>query len=176
MLYLNGSSFNAHLLACVPKDGATSLLVNLLEDMENIIPNLQAEDGLNVLKYLSIRICSQFEYLINTEEWGISPQAQPPDLQLLFKLEELALWKLDTFNGICAGALTTFSWACFPKLRRLEKLTVFHCEQLEQVFDFGHEGKGMKLLSSLRDLTLWDYSSQHVQLCNLRSMSEVCQM
>ncbi|CAL5345782.1 unnamed protein product [Camellia sinensis] len=76
-LYLNGSSFSAHLLACVPTEGATSLLVNRLEDMENIIPNLQAD------------------------EWGISPQEQPPDLQLLFNLEELALWKLDTFKGIC---------------------------------------------------------------------------
>ncbi|KAF5944249.1 hypothetical protein HYC85_018326 [Camellia sinensis] len=92
-LYLNGSSFNAHLLACVPTEGATSLLVNRLEDMENIIPNLQADvDGLN------------FEYLIYTEEWGISPQEQPPDLQLLFNLEESALWKLDTFKGICVGS------------------------------------------------------------------------
>ncbi|CAL5409554.1 unnamed protein product [Camellia sinensis] len=62
-----------HFKAKVTVNGATSLLVNRLEDMENIIPNLQAEDGLN---------------------------AQPPDLQLLFKLEELARWKLDTFNGI----------------------------------------------------------------------------
>ncbi|CAL5409553.1 unnamed protein product [Camellia sinensis] len=89
--------------------------------MKGIFPNLQANvDGLNVLEHLSIEDCSQFEYLINTKEWGISSHAQRPDLQLLFNLEELELVKLDTFKGICPGALTTSTWTCFPKLRRLE--------------------------------------------------------
>ncbi|KAI8000517.1 putative disease resistance protein [Camellia lanceoleosa] len=130
--------------------------------------------------------------------------AQPHDLQLLFNLEELELWDLDSFKGICAtSALTTSSWVCYPKLRRLEvfrcpslstvllpfnllqrlqhleKLQVSNCEKLEQVFDFGSEGEGMKL-SSLKDLYLIKLprlkhilncsSRQHVQLCNLRSM------
>ncbi|GMP73114.1 hypothetical protein CsSME_00030959 [Camellia sinensis var. sinensis] len=100
---------------------ATRLLLGHLQDMKGIFPNLQANvDGLNVLEHLSIEDCSQFEYLINTEEWGISSHAQPPDLQLLFNLEELELVKLDTFKGICPGALTTSTWTCFPKLRRLE--------------------------------------------------------
>ncbi|GMP73000.1 hypothetical protein CsSME_00030864 [Camellia sinensis var. sinensis] len=154
---------------------------------------------------LSIEDCSELEYLINTEEWGISSQAQQRDLQLLFNLEELELSSLVTFKGICAAsALTTSSWVCFPKLRslkvgdcpslstvllpfnllqrlqHLESLFVIECAKLEQVFDFGSEGEGMKLLSSLRDLTLmelprlkhiWNCSSrQHVQLCNLRSI------
>ncbi|KAF5944296.1 hypothetical protein HYC85_018373 [Camellia sinensis] len=157
---------------------------------------------------LKIVDCSQFEYLINTEEWGISSQAQQLDLQLLFNLEELELSCLVTFKGICAAsALTTSSWVCFPKLRslkvgdcpslstvllpfnllqrlqHLEKLRVAECEKLEQVFDFGSEGEGMKLLSSLRDLYLIKLprlkhilncsSRQHVQLCNLRFMSVV---
>ncbi|CAL5409565.1 unnamed protein product [Camellia sinensis] len=157
---------------------------------------------------LKIVDCSQFEYLINTEEWGISSQAQQLDLQLLFNLEELELSCLVTFKGICAAsALTTLSWVCFPKLRslkvgdcpslstvllpfnllqrlqHLEKLRVAECEKLEQVFDFGSEGEGMKLLSSLRDLYLIKLprlkhilncsSRQHVQLCNLRFMSVV---
>ncbi|GMP73004.1 hypothetical protein CsSME_00030868 [Camellia sinensis var. sinensis] len=157
---------------------------------------------------LKIVDCSQFEYLINTEEWGISSQAQQLDLQLLFNLEELELNCLVTFKGICAAsALTTSSWVCFPKLRslkvgdcpslstvllpfnllqrlqHLEKLRVAECEKLEQVFDFGSEGEGMKLLSSLRDLYLIKLprlkhilncsSRQHVQLCNLRFMSVV---
>ncbi|XP_028081852.1 disease resistance protein At4g27190-like [Camellia sinensis] len=151
---------------------------------------------------LRIENCSQLEYLIDTEEWGISSQAQPRDLELLFNLEELELSRLDTFDGICAAsALITSSWVCFPKLRiltvlncpslstvlpfnllqrlqHLESLHVAACKKLEQVFDFGSEGEGMMLLSSLRDLTLCDLprlkhilncsSSQHVQLCNLR--------
>ncbi|KAL7242771.1 hypothetical protein ACSBR1_015205 [Camellia fascicularis] len=183
---------------------ATRLLLGHFQDMKSIFPNLQADvDGLNVLERLSIEDCSQFEYLINTEEWGISPQAQPPDLQLLFNLEELKLWGLDTFKGICPSALTSFNWVCFPKLRslnvfkcpelstvllpfnllqrlqHLEILEVFKCGILEQVFDFGPEGKGMKLLSSLRELRLFylprlkhllNCSSQHVQLYNLRNM------
>ncbi|KAL7212127.1 hypothetical protein ACSBR2_014903 [Camellia fascicularis] len=155
--------------------------------------------------HLSIEDCSQFKYLIDTEEWGISSQAQPRDLQLLFNLEELELRRLDTFEGICAAsALTTSSWVCFPKLRslevgycpslstvlppfnllqrlqHLEKLEVGFCEKLEQVFDFGSEGEGMKLLSSLTKLWLSELprlkhilncsSRQHVQLCNLRNM------
>ncbi|GMP72898.1 hypothetical protein CsSME_00030787 [Camellia sinensis var. sinensis] len=154
---------------------------------------------------LSIEDCSELEYLINTEEWGISSQAQPRDLQLFFNLEELVLYCLDSFKGICAAsALTTSSWVFFPKLRRLivnncpslstvllpfnllqwlqhlEELFVIGCVKLERVFDFGSEGEGMKLLSSLRDLTLWKLprlkhilncsSRQHVQLGNLRSM------
>ncbi|GMP73112.1 hypothetical protein CsSME_00030957 [Camellia sinensis var. sinensis] len=154
---------------------------------------------------LRIKNCSELEYLINTEEWGISSQAQPRDLQLLFNLEELELECLDSFKGICAAsAFTTSSWVCFPKLRRLdvsmcpslstvllpfnllqglqhlENLSVIGCEELEQVFDFGSEGEGMKLLSSLTDLTLIKLprlkhilncsSRQHVQLCNLRVM------
>ncbi|THF95609.1 hypothetical protein TEA_016651 [Camellia sinensis var. sinensis] len=157
---------------------------------------------------LKIVDCSQFEYLINIEEWGISSHAQQLDLQLLFNLEELELSCLVTFKGICAAsALTTSSWVCFPKLRslkvgdcpslstvllpfnllqrlqHLEKLRVAECEKLEQVFDFGSEGEGMKLLSSLRDLYLIKLprlkhilncsSRQHVQLCNLRFMSVV---
>ncbi|CAL5410893.1 unnamed protein product [Camellia sinensis] len=151
---------------------------------------------------LSIENCSELEYLIDTEEWGISSQAQPRDLQLLFNLEELVLYKLDSFKGICAAsALTTSSWVCFPKLRKLivnncpslstvlpfnllqwlqhlEKLFVIKCVKLEQVFDFGSEGEGMKLLSSLTELWLDELprlkhvlncsSRQHVQLCNLR--------
>ncbi|KAL7212121.1 hypothetical protein ACSBR2_014898 [Camellia fascicularis] len=151
---------------------------------------------------LRIENCSELEYLINTEEWGISSQAQPRDLQLLFNLEELELYWLDSFKGICAAsALTTSSWVGFLKLRsldvyrcpslstvllpfnllqrlqHLEKLRVSECEKLEQVFDFGSEGEGMKLLSSLRDLRLEHLprlkhilncsSRQHVQLCNL---------
>ncbi|KAI7999984.1 Disease resistance protein [Camellia lanceoleosa] len=154
---------------------------------------------------LRIEDCSELEYLINTEEWGISSQAQPRDLQLLFNLEVLELSGLDSFKGICAAsALTTSSWVGFLKLRsldvyrclslstvllpfnllqrlqHLEKLRVSECEKLEQVFDFGSEGEGMKLLSSLRDLTLENLprlkhilncsSRQHVQLCNLRSL------
>ncbi|GMP73087.1 hypothetical protein CsSME_00030938 [Camellia sinensis var. sinensis] len=150
---------------------------------------------------LRIEDCSELEYLINTKEWGISSQAQPRDLQFPFNLEELELCYLPIFKGICAAsALTTSSWVCFPKLRRLncykcpslstvllpfnlqhlEELKVFRCKKLEQVFDFGSEGEGMKLLSSLRVLTLWKLprlkhilncsSRQHVQLCNLRSM------
>ncbi|CAL5411996.1 unnamed protein product [Camellia sinensis] len=160
---------------------------------------------LNRATHLRIEVYSQLEYLINTKEWGISSQAQPRDLQLLFNLVELKLYCLDSFKGICAtSAPTTSSWVCFPKLRsltvkncpelstvllpfnllqrlqHLENLAVGGCEKLEQVFDFGFEGEGMKLLSSLRDLTLVDlprlkhilnYSShQHVQLCNLRFM------
>ncbi|CAL5345745.1 unnamed protein product [Camellia sinensis] len=151
---------------------------------------------------LRIEDCSELEYLINTEEWGISSQAQPRDLQFLFNLEELELSYLPIFKGICAAsALTTSSWVGFLKLRsldvyscpslstvllpfnllqrlqHLEKLGVSECEKLEQVFDFGSEGEGMKLLSSLRDLTLGYLprlkhilncsSRQHVQLCNL---------
>ncbi|XP_028059657.1 probable disease resistance protein At4g27220 [Camellia sinensis] len=159
-----------------------------LEELELCIyPNLQADvEGLNVFEHLRIKDCCQFEYLINIEEWGISPQAQPPDLRLLFNMEELKIWKLDTFKGICPGALTTSSWACFPKLRslevnacpelstvlpfnllqglqHLEKLFVSACEKLEQVFDFGPEGQGMKHILNCS-------SHQHVQLCNLRSM------
>ncbi|CAL5345733.1 unnamed protein product [Camellia sinensis] len=155
---------------------------------------------------LMIENCSQLEYLIDTVEWGISAQAQPRDLQLLCNLEGLELYLLDSFKGICAAsALTTSSWVCFPKLRRLdvfrcpslstvllpfnllqrlqhlESLSVGECEKLEQVFDFGSEGEGMMLLSSLRDLTLHDLprlkhilncsSRQHVQLCNLRYLN-----
>ncbi|THG03391.1 disease resistance protein At4g27190-like [Camellia sinensis] len=153
--------------------------------------------------HLRIKDCRQFEYLINAEEWGISSQAQPRDLQLLFNLEELVLQHLDSFKGICAtSAVTTSSWVCFPKLRslgvsfcpelsnvllpfnllqrlqHLEKLEVVGCKKLEQVFDFGSEREGMKLLSSLRSLDLIDLprlkhilncsSRQHVQLSNLR--------
>ncbi|CAL5411989.1 unnamed protein product [Camellia sinensis] len=128
---------------------------------------------------LRIEDCSELEYLINTEEWGISSQAQPRDLQFLFNLEELELSYLPIFKGICAArALTTSSWVCFPKLRRLdvrfcpslstvllpfnllqrlqhlENLSVKGCEKLEQVLDFGSEVEGMKLLSSLRDIEL----------------------
>ncbi|CAL5345763.1 unnamed protein product [Camellia sinensis] len=138
---------------------------------------------------LKIESCSQLEYLIDTEEWGISSQAQPRDLQLLFNLEELVLGNLDSFKGICAAsAITTSSWVCFPKLRtlrvhvcpslstvllpfnllqrlqHLENLVVGGCHKLEQVFDFGSEGEGMKH-------TLNCSNRQHVQLCNLRSMS-----
>ncbi|THG06298.1 hypothetical protein TEA_010054 [Camellia sinensis var. sinensis] len=157
---------------------ATRLLLGHLQDMKDIFPNLQANvDGLNVLEHLSIEDCSQFEYLINIEEWGISPHAQPPDLQLLFNLEELELVKLDTFKGICPGALTTLIWTCFPKLRRLEvyecpelstvlpfnllqrlqhleRLLVTECAILEQVFDCGLEEEGLQLLSSLRIFSL----------------------
>ncbi|KAL7212143.1 hypothetical protein ACSBR2_014917 [Camellia fascicularis] len=113
---------------------AMHLSVEHLQDMKNIFSNLQADvEGLNVFEHLRIKDCCQFEYLINTEEWGISPQAQPPDLQLLFNLEELELWKLDTFKGICPGALTTSSWACFPKLRSLE---VNACPELSTVLPF----------------------------------------
>ncbi|KAL7214490.1 hypothetical protein ACSBR1_026826 [Camellia fascicularis] len=152
--------------------------------------------------HLRIKDCRQFEYLINTEEWGISSQAQPRDLQLLFNLEELVLRHLDSFKGIYAtSAVTTSSWVCFPKLRslgvsfcpelsivlpfnllqrlqHLEKLEVVGCKKLEQVFDFGSEREGIKLLSSLRILDLIDLprlkhllncsSRQHVQLSNLR--------
>ncbi|THF97274.1 hypothetical protein TEA_020889 [Camellia sinensis var. sinensis] len=161
--------------------------------------------GLKRATYLGIEDCSEFEYLINTEEWGISSQAQPRDLQLLFNLEELVLGALDSFKGICeASALATSSWVCFPKLRtlivgscpelstvllpfnllqrlqHLENLWVGDCKTLEQVFDFGSEGEGMKLLSSLRDLRLGPLprlkhilnccSRQHVELGNLRVM------
>ncbi|GMP73025.1 hypothetical protein CsSME_00030888 [Camellia sinensis var. sinensis] len=159
---------------------------------------------LNRATHLSIEDCSELEYLINTEEWRISSQAQPRDLQLLFNLEDLVLWSLDSFKGICAAtALTTSSWVCFPKLRslavckcpslstvlpfnllqrlqHLEKLWVCECEKLEQVIDFGSEGEGMKLLSSLREIYLINLprlkhilnccSRQHVELCNLRVM------
>ncbi|CAL5410885.1 unnamed protein product [Camellia sinensis] len=136
---------------------------------------------------LSIEDCSELEYLIDTEEWGISLQ------------------NLDSFKGICAAsALTTSSWVCFPKLRRLivnncpslstvllpfnllqwlrhlEGLFVIECAKLEQVFDFGSEGEGMKLLSSLTVLWLDELprlkhilnccSRQHVELCNLGVM------
>ncbi|CAL5409564.1 unnamed protein product [Camellia sinensis] len=156
--------------------------------------------------HLRIEDCSELEYLINTEEWGISSQAQPRDLQVPFNLEELELRSLDSFKGTCAAReLTAFSRVCFPKLRsltvgncpslstvllpfnflqrlqHLETLTVIECEKLEQVFDFGSKGEGMQLLSSLRNLTLFDLprlkhilncsSLQHVQLCNLRSMT-----
>ncbi|CAL5411993.1 unnamed protein product [Camellia sinensis] len=161
--------------------------------------------GLKRATYLGIEDCSEFEYLINTEEWGISSQAQPRDLQLLFNLEELVLGALDSFKGICeASALATSSWVCFPKLRtlivgscpelstvllpfnllqrlqHLEELRVLECEKLEQVFDFGSEGEGMKLLSSLTELWLDELprlkhilnccSRQHVELGNLRLM------
>ncbi|GMP73099.1 hypothetical protein CsSME_00030947 [Camellia sinensis var. sinensis] len=161
--------------------------------------------GLKKATYLGIEDCSEFEYLINTEEWGISSQAQPRDLQLLFNLEELVLGGLDSFKGICAAsALATSSWVCFPKLRtlivgncpelstvllpfnllqrlqHLENLWVEDCKTLDQVFDFGSEGEGMKLLSSLRDLRLGPLprlkhilnccSRQHVELGNLRVM------
>ncbi|THG18782.1 hypothetical protein TEA_016165 [Camellia sinensis var. sinensis] len=141
---------------------------------------------LKTLEVLNLKRAFFSKYLINIEEWGISPQAQPPDLRLLFNMEELKIWKLDTFKGICPGALTTSSWACFPKLRslevnacpelstvlpfnllqglqHLEKLFVSACEKLEQVFDFGPEGQGMKHILNCS-------SHQHVQLCNLRSM------
>ncbi|KAF5944301.1 hypothetical protein HYC85_018378 [Camellia sinensis] len=154
--------------------------------------------------HMKIEKYCQFEYLINAEELGISSQAQPRDLQLLFNLEELKLRDLDSFKGICAAsALTTSSWEWFPKLRslmvdtcpslstvlpfnllqrlqHLENLAVEGCEKLEQVFDSGSEGEGMKLVSSLTDLTLIKLprlrhilncsSRQHVQLCNLRSL------
>ncbi|CAL5345788.1 unnamed protein product [Camellia sinensis] len=161
--------------------------------------------GLKRATYLGIEDCSEFEYLINTEEWGISSYAQPRDLQLLFNLEELVLGGLDSFKGICAAsALATSSWVCFPKLRtlivgncpelstvllpfnllqrlqHLENLWVGDCKTLDQVFDFGSEGEGMKLLSSLRDLRLGPLprlkhilnccSHQHVELGNLRVM------
>ncbi|GMP73110.1 hypothetical protein CsSME_00030955 [Camellia sinensis var. sinensis] len=128
--------------------------------------------------YLRIDRCCELEYLINTEEWGISSQAQPRDLQLLFNLEELELYRLDTFKGICAAsALTTSSWELFPKLRslmvihcpslstvllpfnllrrlqHLENLWVEDCKKLEQVFDFGSEGEGM-VFKSLKVLCL----------------------
>ncbi|GMP72995.1 hypothetical protein CsSME_00030859 [Camellia sinensis var. sinensis] len=160
---------------------------------------------LNRATHLRIEDCSELEYLINTEEWGISSQAQPHDLQLLFNLEELKLSSLPSFKGIsAASALTTSSWEWFPKFRssmvftcpslstvllpfnllqrlqHLETLMVFDCEKLEQVFDFGSEGEGMKLLSSLGCLYLFMLprlkhilncsSCQHVQLCNLRWM------
>ncbi|KAL7212146.1 hypothetical protein ACSBR2_014920 [Camellia fascicularis] len=156
--------------------------------------------------HLKIVDCSELEYLINTEEWGILSQAQTRDLQLLFNLEELVLGNLDSFKGICAAsALTTSSLVYFPKLRslgvfscpslstvllpfnllqrlqHLEYLWVGDCKKLEQVIDFGSEGEGMKLLSSLRYLTLSKLprlkhilncsSRQHLQLCNLRSVS-----
>ncbi|CAL5345751.1 unnamed protein product [Camellia sinensis] len=178
-------------------------LVNLVGTMVNWSKWLKM-----VLKratHLRIVNCHELEYLINTEEWGISSQAQPRDLQLLCNLEGLDLTGLDSFKGICAAsALTTSSWVCFPKLRRLdvykcpslstvllpfnllqrlqhlEELSVINCVKLEQVFDFGSEGEGMKLLSSLTELWLNKLprlkhvlncsSRQHVQLCNLRSM------
>ncbi|KAL7212129.1 hypothetical protein ACSBR2_014905 [Camellia fascicularis] len=96
---------------------ATHLSVEHLQDMKNIFPNLQADvEGLN-------------------RNGGISPQAQPPDLQLLFNLEELKLWKLDTFKGICPGALTTSSWVCFPRLRSLEVNT---CPEVWRSFLYQH--------------------------------------
>ncbi|GMP41238.1 hypothetical protein CsSME_00011405 [Camellia sinensis var. sinensis] len=49
------------------------------------------------------------------------------------------------------------------RLQHLEELGVGSCEKLEQVFDFGSEGEGMKLLSS----------RQHVELSNLRDMKVV---
>ncbi|CAL5345796.1 unnamed protein product [Camellia sinensis] len=86
---------------------------------------------LNRATHLRIEDCSELEYLINTEEWGISSQAQPRDLQLLFNLEVLVLWDLDSFKGICAAnALTTSSWVCFPKLMRLD---VRFCPSLSTV-------------------------------------------
>ncbi|GMP72964.1 hypothetical protein CsSME_00030830 [Camellia sinensis var. sinensis] len=73
-----------------------------------------------------------------------------------------------------------FEWGISSQAQHLEKLSVIGCAKLEQVFDFGSEGEGMKLLSSLRDLKLGYLprlkhilncsSRQHVQLCNLRSM------
>ncbi|CAL5411983.1 unnamed protein product [Camellia sinensis] len=143
----------------------------------------------NWSKWLKLVLKRATRLATKVGEWGISSQEQPCDLQLLFNLEELELWKLDSFKGICAAsALTTSSWVCFPKLRslevnicpelstilpfnllqrlqHLEKLKVLRCKKLEQVFDFGSEGEGMKLFSSL------NYSSrQHVQLCNQRKM------
>ncbi|CAL5345776.1 unnamed protein product [Camellia sinensis] len=134
--------------------------------------------------------------------------SQPPALQLLFNLDELVLYHLDTFKGICAAsALITSSLVCFPKLRsltvnncpelstvlppfnllqrlqHLENLSVIGCVKLEQVFDFGSEGEGMKLLSSVRYIELINLprlkhilncsSRQHVQLRNLRKMDVI---
>ncbi|XP_028056799.1 uncharacterized protein LOC114260819 [Camellia sinensis] len=159
-------------------------------------------------RHLRIVKCHELECLINTEEWGISSQAQPCDLQLLFNLEELELYGLDTYKEICAAsAVTTSSWVCFPKLRRLEvnacpelsavllpfnllqrlqhleELSVINCVKLEQVFDFGSKGEGMKLPSSLTKLWLSELPRlkhilscsrrQHVQLCNLRTMNVI---
>ncbi|KAI8000861.1 Disease resistance protein [Camellia lanceoleosa] len=219
-------------IAYIPKDSVFPELESFIifigksssgETIENYSPNYLKVENLvgsmvnwsklqkMVLKRatrLRIESCSQLEYLIDTEEWGISSQAQPRDLQLLFNLEELELCDLDSFKGLCAAsALTTSNWVCFPKLRtlrvricpslstvllpfnllqrlqHLENLSVEDCEKLEQVFDFGSEGEGMKLLSSLRSLRLEDLprlkhilncsSRQHVQLCNLTSMTVV---
>ncbi|CAL5409639.1 unnamed protein product [Camellia sinensis] len=157
---------------------------------------------LNRVTHLRIENCFELEYLINTEEWGISSQAQPRDLQSLFNLEELGLVKLDSFKGICAAsALTTSSWVCFPKLRRLdvcecpslstvllpfnllqrlqhlEWLWVGECEKLEQVFDFGSEGESMKLLSSLRDLYLMKLPRlKHLLNCSSRQHVQLCNL
>ncbi|CAL5409576.1 unnamed protein product [Camellia sinensis] len=111
-------------------------------------------------------------------------------------------------DWICAAsALITSSLVCFPKLRsltvnncpelstvlppfnllqrlqHLENLSVIGCVKLEQVFDFGSEGEGMKLLSSMRYIELINLprlkhilncsSCQHVQLCNLRKMDVI---
>ncbi|KAI8000520.1 Disease resistance protein RPS2 [Camellia lanceoleosa] len=93
---------------------------------------------LNRATHLTIEDCSELEYLINTEEWGISSQAQPRDLQLLFNLEELELYRLDRFKGICAAsAFTTSSWVCFRQhvqLSNLRDMTVESCGKLKYVF------------------------------------------
>ncbi|CAL5409588.1 unnamed protein product [Camellia sinensis] len=199
IIFIGKSSSEARVKAYSPNYLA---LANLVGSMVNWSKWLTM-----VLKratHMKIEKCCQFEYLINTEELGISSQAQPRDLQLLFNLEELELKDLDSFKGICAAsALTTSSWEWFPKLRslmvdtcpslstvlpfnllqrlqHLENLAVEGCEKLEQVFDSGSEGEGMKLVSSLTDLTLIKLprlrhilncsSRQHVQLCNLRSL------
>ncbi|XP_028121294.1 disease resistance protein At4g27190-like [Camellia sinensis] len=100
---------------------------------------------------LRIEDCSELEYLINTEEWGISSQAQPRDLQFLFNLEELELSYLPIFKGICAAsALTTSSWVGFLKLRSLD---VYSCPSLSTVLLPFRDGNG--------DPTLW--VSMHIQ-------------
>ncbi|GMP73046.1 hypothetical protein CsSME_00030904 [Camellia sinensis var. sinensis] len=150
--------------------------------------------------HLNIDYFCELEYLINTEEWGISSQAQPRDLQLLFNVEELELSCLHSFKGICAAsALTTSSWEWFPKLRslkvfmcpklstillpfnllqtlqHLEKLYVGGCKKLEQVFDFCSEGEGMKLLSGLTDLTLENLPRlKHLLNCSSRQHVQLC--
>ncbi|CAL5409563.1 unnamed protein product [Camellia sinensis] len=153
-------------IAFIPKD----FVFPELDSFIILIGNRSFKYGKYSLNHLELRNlsytseiedCSQFEYLINTEEWGISSQAQARDLQLLFNLEELELRGLDTFKGICAAsARTTSSRMCFPKLRSLEvswcpslstvlllfnllqrlqhlkKLSVIGCAKLEHVFDF----------------------------------------
>ncbi|GMP73013.1 hypothetical protein CsSME_00030877 [Camellia sinensis var. sinensis] len=176
------------------------ILANLFGTMVNWSKWLKMV--LNRATDLRIEVCPELEYLINTEERGISSQAQTRDLQLLFNLEVLKLRDLDSFKGICtASALTTSSWVCFPKLRRLdvrfcpslstvllpfnllqwlqhlEWLSVVECEKLEQVIDFGSKGEGMKLLSSLRDIYLCNLPRlKHILNCSSRQHVQLCNL